>query len=114
MRRIERHQRGETVAPVGDVVEQFGIMRLIRVEHDKMRADGPGICQRHADVEAIMRRRVVERIKLQRVMLFGDDDAGRIVALFNPRVFLGCQFALDAIDRQARQPQAENPPPRVR
>ena len=88
MGRIERHQRRETIAPVGDVVEQLGITRLIRVEHDKMRADGAGICQRHADVEAITRRRVVERVKLQRVMLFGDDDAWRVVVSFSLRAVL--------------------------
>ncbi len=32
MRRIERHQRREAVAPVGDVIQQFGVGGLIGVE----------------------------------------------------------------------------------
>ena len=51
MRRIERHQRGKTVAPVGDVVQCFGIGGRIGVEHCYVGTDRPRIGQRLADLE---------------------------------------------------------------
>ena len=62
-----------------------------------------------------MRGGVIQRGNLQRVVLPGDDNAGRIDALvgrvFNRRGVLACELALDAVDGQARQPQAEDTPP---
>ena len=84
MRRIERHQRREAVAPVGDVVQRFGVGGFIGIEHRQFRADGAGIGERQADRKAGARRRVVERMNLQRVVLLGDDDAGYVV-IFSPR-----------------------------
>ena len=51
MRRIERDQRREAVAPVGDVVQCLEIGGRIGVEHLHMRADRARIGQRQADLE---------------------------------------------------------------
>ena len=80
MRRIERHQRGETVAPVGDVVQGFGVGGRIGVEHFYLWTDRPRVGQRQADLEPEPRRGIVHRIDLQRVVLLGDDDGGIVVA----------------------------------
>ncbi len=79
MRRIERDQRRETVAPVGDVAERPGVGRLIGVEHCQMRTDGAGIGERQADGKAVMRGSIVERIDLKRVVLPGNDDARHFI-----------------------------------
>ncbi len=109
MRRIERNQRRETVAPVGDSVECPGVRRFIGVVDLQMRTDGAGIGERHADREVLTRGGIVERIELQRVVLLDDDDAGSIV--INSRA-AETELPLDAVDGQARQPQTENPPSR--
>ena len=49
MRRIERHQRREAVAPVGDVIERLGVGDLIGIEHRQFGTDGAGIGERQAD-----------------------------------------------------------------
>jgi hypothetical protein len=106
MRRIECHQRGETIAPVGDIVQDFGIRDLIGVEHCQLGADGTGIGERQSDLKTVSRGLVVEGINLQRVVLLDDDDARSV----NRRDVLACGLTLDAIDGQARQPQAEDTP----
>ena len=103
MRRIERHQRRETVAPVGDIVQDFGVRDLIGIEHHQFRTDGAGIGERLPGLKTATRGLVVESINLQRVVLFGDDNAGNVI-----RPGAG---TLDSIDGQARQPQAEDTPP---
>jgi hypothetical protein len=75
MGRIERHQRRETVAPVGNVIQSLGIGGRIGVEHLDIRTDGAGIGQWQADVEAETGGRIIERGNLQRVVLLGNDDA---------------------------------------
>ena len=82
MRRIQRHQRGEAVAPVGDVIEHLGVGRLVGIEHPQIRTDGAGIGERQADVQAKPRRGVVEGVDLERVVLLDDDNAGRINVFF--------------------------------
>ena len=76
MRGIERHQRREAIAPVGDIVQRLGVGDLIGIEHRQFRTDRAGIGERQADLEAGARRDIIERIDLQRVVLFGDDDGG--------------------------------------
>ena len=77
MRQIQRHQRRETVAPVGDVVDQhLRIRGRIGVEHLDVRTDRAGIGERQADFEAEFGGGIVQRGNLQRVVLLGDDDAG--------------------------------------
>ena len=78
MRGIERHQRREAIAPVGDVVQCLSIRRFIGVVHLQMRTDGAGIGERHADRKVLARGGIVERVDLQRVVLLDDDDAGSI------------------------------------
>ena len=104
MRRIERHQRREAVAPVGDVVERLAIGGLVGVEHRQFRTDRAGIGERQTDRKAGTRGHLVERVDHQRVVLLGDDDVGRFIQLFVAIPDL----PLDAIDGQARQPQAED------
>ena len=79
VRGIERHQRGEAVAPFGNGVQRVGVGGFIGIVHPHLRADGAGIGERQADIEAETRGRVVERKNLQRVVLLGDDDAGFII-----------------------------------
>ena len=76
MRGIERHQRREAIAPVGDIAKRLGVGDRIGIEHRQFRTDGAGIGERQADLEAETRRGIIERIDLQRVVLFGDDDGG--------------------------------------
>ena len=49
MRRIERHQRREAVAPVGDVVQRLAVGGLVGVEHRQFGTDRAGIGERQAD-----------------------------------------------------------------
>ena len=107
MRRIERHQRREAVAPVGDIVERLPVGDLVGVEHRQLRADGAGIGERQPDREAGAHGQIVEGVNQQRVILLGDDDAGSVTQ----RGVVRCKLALDAVDGQARQPQAEDTPP---
>ena len=81
---------------------------FVGIVHPKLRTDGAGIGERQADIEAEPRGRIVERKNLQRVVLLGDDDAGIVVI---QRGAVLPKLALDAVDGQAWQPQAENPPP---
>ena len=81
VRRIQRHQRREAVAPAGDGVQGVSVGRFIGIVHPHLRTDGAGIGERQADVETEPGGRIVERENLQRVVLLGDDDAG-IVILF--------------------------------
>ena len=79
VRGIKRHQRGEAVAPFGQGVQRVAISGFIGIVHLHLRADGAGIGERQADIEAEMRGRVVERKNLQRIVLLGDDDAGTVL-----------------------------------
>ncbi len=76
MRRIERHQRREAVAPVGDIVERLAVGDFIGVEHRQLRADRTGIGKRQADRESGVHSGFVERMDQNGVVLLGDDDAG--------------------------------------
>ena len=60
----------------------FSVLRvrgLVGVEHRQFRADRAGIGERQADRKAGARRHIVQRRDLQRVVLFGDDNAGDFV-----------------------------------
>jgi len=107
MRRIERHQRREAVAPVGDIVQRLAVGGLVGVEHRQLGADRAGIGERQADREAGTHGQIVEGVNQQRVVLLGDDDAGGITQ----RDAVLRKLALDAVDGQAWQPQAEDTPP---
>ena len=78
MRRIERHQRREAIAPVGNVVQRPAVGRLVGIEHLHVRDDGARIGERQADIEAEARRCIVQCKNLQRIVLLGDDDAGPV------------------------------------
>ena len=110
MRGIERHQWRKAIAPVCDVIQRLGVGSFIGIEHLQLRTDGAGIGQRQADLKAETRGQVIQRGNLQRVVLFGDDNAGNIV-LFSWRGAAARERALDAVGGQARQPQAEDTPP---
>ena len=75
MRGIQRHQRREAVAPVGDGVQRLRIGGFIGVEYLYVRTDRAGIGQRQADLKAETGRGIIQRVNLQRVVLFRDDDA---------------------------------------
>ena len=107
MRRIERHQRRKAIAPVGDVFERLAIGDFVSVEHRQFGADGAGIGERQADREARAHSQIVEGVDQDGVVLLGDDDAG----CFIQRVAVARKPALDAVDGQAWQPQAEDTPP---
>ncbi len=49
MRGIERHQRREAVAPVGDGVQRVDVGGFIGIEYIQLRADGAGIGERQTD-----------------------------------------------------------------
>jgi hypothetical protein len=102
--RIERHQRREAVAPVGDVFQCLAVRGLVGVEHRQLRADRTGIGERQADRKTGSRSQIVERVNYQRVVLLGDDDVGGFIQ----RDAVERRLPLDAVDGQARQPQAED------
>ncbi len=106
MRGVQRHQRGEAVAPEGDIAQRPGVGGCIGIEHPQLRTDGAGIGERQADRKTQMRGGVIECENLQRVVLLRDDDAGLVITRRGAAV-----RALDAVDGQARQPQAEDTPP---
>jgi hypothetical protein len=78
MREIERHQRREAIAPVGDDIQRPGVSHFIGVEDLQVRTDGAGIGERQADLKAEMGCGIIQRGNLQRVILFGNDDARKI------------------------------------
>ena len=84
MRRIERHQRREAVAPIGDIVQCLAIGGLVGVEHRQFGADRAGIGERQADRKAGPRGQIVERVDRQRVVLLGDDDVRGFIQLDAP------------------------------
>jgi hypothetical protein len=108
MRGIQRHQRREAVAPTGDGVQRENIGGFIGIEYAQLRTDGTGIGERQADLKTKGCCRVVERKNLQRIVLLGDDNAGIIASRRGAAL---PKLALDAVDGQARQPQAEDTPP---
>ena len=75
-----------------------------------MRTDGAGIGKRQADLKAESCGHLVEGKNLQRVVLFGDRNAGNICRI-RWRGVVPSKLTFDAVDGQARQPQAEDPPP---
>ena len=129
MRGIERHQRGEAVAPLGNRSQRLGVGGFIGIEYLQLRTDGAGVGKRQARLKAETGGRVIKSKNLQRVVLFGNDDAGMIASVLPGRAFLartGTRFArkrfsrcgvaaaklaFDTVDGQARQPQAEDTPP---
>ena len=74
MRRIERHQRREAVAPVGDVFERLAVSGLVGVVHRKFRTHRARIGERQADGETGTHGGLVEGIEQNRVVVFRDDD----------------------------------------
>jgi hypothetical protein len=107
MRGIQRHQRREAVAPVGDGVQRLRIRGLVGIEHLYVRADRAGIGQRQAGLKAETGGGIIQRGNLQRVVLLCDDDARSVVS---QRGVVARKLVLDAVGRQARQPQAEDAP----
>ena len=74
-----------------------------------MWTNGAGLGERQADGQANSRRSLVERMDFQRSVLLDDDDAGRVVLR---RIYAVARLrALEAVDGQAWQPEAENPSP---
>ena len=115
MRGVERHQRREAVAPVGNGIQRLDVGGFIGVEHLQVWTDGAGIGEWQADLKPEIGSSVIQRGNLQCVVLPGDNNAGRIDVLpgciFIRRGAAACELALDAVDGQARQPQAEDTPP---
>jgi len=107
MRRVERHQRREAVAPIGDAFEHLGVSREISLVHDEVGTDRAGIRQRLAEADAVTRRGLVERMDEQCIGVLDDDD----LRLALRRSAGEGQLSFDPIDGQARQPQAEDPSP---
>ena len=107
MRRIERHQRGEAVAPIGDVAERLRISHDIGVEHFQIWAHRPRIGQRLADIQAEALCGLVQRMDYQCIDVLDDDNVRLIVILTQPGA---AEEALDPVDGQARQPKAEDTP----
>ena len=111
MRGIQRHQRREAVAPRRNGVQRPGVGGFIGIEDLQLRTDGAGIGQRQAYIQAEMGCGVIQRGNLQRIVLLGDDDTGIVVRIFSRRGVAARELAFDAVDGQARQPQAEDTPP---
>ena len=103
---IQRHQRREAVAPVGDVAERLGIGHDIGVEHLQVRTHRPGIGERLADMQTEAFGGLVQRMDHQRIAVLDDDDA-RNIGFTRPGAV---EEPLDPVDGQARQPQAEDTP----
>ena len=110
MRGIERHQRREAVAPVGDIAQRLGVGRCIGIEHRQCGQMARALASGRPIARPETRGGIIERENLQRIVLFGDDDAGLVIVI-NQRVVAVAKLTLDAVDGQARQPQAEDPPP---
>lgn len=99
MRRIERDQRCEAIAPVGDGFQQSQIRRLVGVEHLHIGTDRPRIGQRQADFKTELRGSIVQRRNLQRVVQLADNDTGlRVIRRAVARQ------PFQAVCRQPREP----------
>ena len=105
MRRIERHQRREAIAPVGNIFQRLAVGGLIGVVDGEFGAHRARIGERQADGEPGAGGDLIDGIEQQRVVVLGNDDAGE----FNLRVVAG-KLPLDAVDGQAWQPEAEDTP----
>ncbi|GCC48831.1 hypothetical protein chiPu_0033187 [Chiloscyllium punctatum] len=78
--RIERDQRREAVAPVGDVVQHLQIGCGIGVVDRELRADRARIGQRQSDRQPGPHCGLVDGMQQDRVVIFCDHNAGEIVA----------------------------------
>ena len=106
-RRIERHERREAVAPVGDAAEQLQIRGRVRRHHLQARHHRARIGERLADAQAQRRRLAVERGDGERVALFRRDDERRRV---RRRSGDPPPAPLQPVGRKARKPQRHDPP----
>lgn len=76
MRRIQRDQRREALAPVGDITKKFRIRDFVGIEHLRVGAYRPRIGERQTGLKSDPGRGIVQRENLQRIILFRDDQAG--------------------------------------
>ena len=104
-RAIERHVRGEAVAPVGDAGEQFQIIGFVCRHNLQRRQHGARIGQRLADGKTQRGGLAVHGGKTQRIVHLGHNHQGRR--------FRGLPLAapLQPVGRKARKPQRHDPFP---
>ncbi len=82
MRQVERDQRREAVAPVGDIFERLAVGGFVRVVHRELGTDGAGIGERQADGETGADGRLVDGVEQNGVVVFRDDDAREVIDCF--------------------------------
>lgn len=104
---VERDERREAGAGVGDPLEKLRLGRRIGLDRDERRMARPRIGERQADAEAEPGGAGVDADQALGAFDLGDgDERGRIPArLFTTQL-------VPAICRQARQPEGEKPPDR--
>lgn len=74
MRQVERHQRREPAAPIGDVFERLRVGGFIRVEYIHIGTNGACIGDRLPDLQPDGRCSIVQRGNLQCIMKFPRDN----------------------------------------
>ncbi len=99
VRRIERRERRETAAPVGDIGERRGLRRFIGCAAVQAGEDGAGVGQRQAGFQPMPGGGAIYGGKSLRAFDLGDSDERR------PTRF--DVAAGDPIRRQRRQPEGE-------
>ncbi len=105
---IKRHEGREAIAPIGNVFEQRQVCRVVRRHDLKGRQHGARIGQRHSGSQTERGRFAIDRGEAQRVVeLGGDDERCRVKRRSG---LLRLPPPLQAVGRQTRKPQRENPP----
>ena len=102
VRGIECDERGEAVAPIGDLFEQCMIARVIGFDHLQHRDHRARIGKRHAGFQAKAGGAPVRRINPQRVVVLDGNDK-RLIRR-------GGILPSQPVGRQARQPDRNDPP----
>ncbi len=99
--RINRHKRRETLAPIGNGVEQFRVRRFVGLHDIERRDFRARIGKRHAGAKFQPRGMCIHRVHAHCVFVLVRDDKRNLKRLRGS--------PLQPVRRQTRQPQRQNP-----
>src|SRR5437868_620895 len=74
VRQVERHQRREAIAPVGDVLQRLAVGGLVRIIDSEFGTDGARIGERQADGETCANGVLVDGVEKNSVVVLCNND----------------------------------------